>query len=106
MSRKTGGEVPGQEFLEPVHWMFRDAFKHVAQSVEFRVVSVELRRTEPAVDGRRTLAAGVRASDREQRCAGRVRRMAGRYRASALDRFDSHGAPRQGLAHGGRPCER
>ena len=35
MSRKDGDEVPGQEFLEPVHWMFGDAFKHMAQ-VEFR----------------------------------------------------------------------
>ena len=42
MSRKSGGEVPGEEFLEPVHWMFCDAFEHVAQ-VEFRVESVELR---------------------------------------------------------------
>ena len=62
MSRKDGGDVPGQEFLEPVHWMFCDAFEHVAQ-VEFRVESVELRRTEQAVDGRSTLAAGIRASE-------------------------------------------
>jgi hypothetical protein len=35
MSRKDGGEVPGQEFLEPVYWMFCDAFEDMTQ-VEFR----------------------------------------------------------------------
>src|ERR1700761_578574 len=62
MSRKSGGEVPGQEFLEPVHGMFCDAFEHVAQ-VEFRVESVELRRTEQGVDSSSTLATSVRAGE-------------------------------------------
>jgi hypothetical protein len=38
--------------------MFCDAFEHVAQ-VEFRVESVELRRTEQAVDGRSTLSTSI-----------------------------------------------
>jgi len=40
-----------QECLEPVRWTSCDAFEHVAQA-EFRVESIELRRTELAVDGR------------------------------------------------------
>ena len=62
MSRKSGGEVPGQQSLKLVDRMVGDAFEDMAQ-VEFRVESVELRRTEQAVDGRSTLATGVRASE-------------------------------------------
>jgi hypothetical protein len=36
MSRKDGGEIRGQEFLESVHWMFCDAFEHMAQ-IELRI---------------------------------------------------------------------
>jgi hypothetical protein len=54
MSRKIGGEVQGQEFLESVDRMIGDAFEHVAQ-VEFRIKPVELRRTKQRVDSSGTL---------------------------------------------------
>ena len=45
MSRKSGDEIPGQESLKLVDRMVGDAVEDMAQ-VEFRVESVELRRTE------------------------------------------------------------
>ena len=62
MSRESGGEVPGQQSLKLVDRMVGDALEDMAQ-VEFRVESVELRRTEQAVDGRSTLSTGVRSSE-------------------------------------------
>jgi hypothetical protein len=60
MSRKNGREIPEQDFLEPVHWMFCDAIENVAH-VELRVESVELR--VPSTDhGRSTLAIVARPS--------------------------------------------
>jgi hypothetical protein len=51
--------------------MFCAAFEHMAQ-VEFRVESVELRRTEQRVDSSSTLATSVRADEEEDDMALRV----------------------------------
>ena len=49
---QSSGNIPGQEFFDPVDRVLADALEHVAQ-VRFGVDIVELRRADQAVDRKR-----------------------------------------------------
>jgi len=55
---KSGGHVPGQEFLNPAERVIGDAAQHLAQPA-FGIDTVEACRPQQGVDGSGTLAATV-----------------------------------------------
>src|SRR5260370_21302964 len=56
-----GGEVPGEQFVDPVDRMVGDAGQNPAE-IAFGIESVEFRRSDQRVDGRSAFATGVRAT--------------------------------------------
>ena len=61
MDRQRHGEVPGQQFLQPVHGVIGDVLEHMPQ-IELRIKSVEFRGAEQAIDRSSAFAASIRSS--------------------------------------------
>jgi hypothetical protein len=60
--RDSGGEIPGQEFVDPVDRMFSDAREDLAQ-VGFWVQAIEFGGADQAIERSGTFTASVRASE-------------------------------------------
>ncbi len=58
--RRSGFEVPRQKFVDAVDGMVGDAGEHLPQ-IGFGIETIELRRTDQAVDGCGALAARIRS---------------------------------------------